>query len=461
MQSGGDAPFRDQASVDGAFADVAELVCDPSRARVYEHGWQSWSPAGIHPATGTSPRATDEATQTMVYRPGCPAPTRGFQGEGLIAVQPAPGAPVYLWTAPAPERAVPSIRIRAERDRLVVSADAEVAASTYDSGLGAALGQWAQALAVRMGVGPVAPAPPVWCSWYCYWEAVTPEDVLVNLDAIVERQLPVEVVQVDDGWQAGLGDWQAESGWGSLSALAARVRDAGLRPGLWLAPFLVGARSTLAADHPDWLVEGADAGRNWGQDLLVLDVTCPAAAEHLTGVLHNLAAAGFDYFKLDFLYAGALAGHRYADCAPMTAYREGLRLVRAALPAGTTLLGSGAPLLASIGLVDAMRVGPDVAGQGRRDRPDRRPRAIRTGSARSFQHARWWVNDPDCLLLRPGVLGREEWAGYVRASGGLAGLSDPVRQLDRWGLDTARQLLRPSSTEPVDLVEFAAVSPSS
>ena len=454
MQSGGGGPVRG-----GAFVDVAELVCDPSRARVYEHGWQSWSPTGIYPATATSARPIDATVQTIVYRPGRPAPARGFQGEGLVAVQPAPAAPVHLWSASSPERAVPSIRVRAEQDRLVVSADSEVAATVYDTDLGAALAQWAQALAVSMRVDPVAPAPPVWCSWYCYWEAVTAEDVLGNLDAIVDMRLPVEVIQVDDGWQAGIGDWHAGGAWaGALASLAARVRDAGLRPGLWLAPFLVGARSALAADHPDWLVGGADAGHNWGQDLFVLDITRPEAAEHLQGVLRRLARAGFDYFKLDFLYAGALAGRRHADCTPVTAYREGLRLVRAALPEGSTLLGSGAPLLPSIGLVDAMRVGPDVAGQGQRDTPERRPAAIRTGSARSFQHARWWVNDPDCLLLRPGMPDREEWARFVGASGGLAGLSDPVRQLDRWGLDTARQLLRRSSTEQVDLVEAAGVT---
>ncbi|EXG82563.1 alpha-galactosidase [Cryptosporangium arvum DSM 44712] len=438
---------------DRPFVDVAELVGDPSRARVYEHGWQSWSPTGIYPATGTSQRPADATAQTMVYRPGRPAPARGFQGEGLIAVQPAPHAPVHIWSSSAPERTVPSIRVRAERDRLVVSADSEVTVSVHDTGLGTALARWAESLAVRLGVGPVRPTPPVWCSWYCYWEAVTAEAVLANLDAIVDARLPVEVIQVDDGWEAGIGEWRAGGDWaGSLTGVAARVRDAGLRPGLWLAPFLVGARCTLAADHPDWLVGGADAGHNWGQDLAVLDITRPAAAEHLTGMLRALADAGFDYFKLDFLYAGALAGRRYADCSPEAAYREGLELIRAALPEGTTLVGCGAPLLPSIGLVDAMRVGPDVAGEGARETPERRPAAIRTGSARSFQHARWWVNDPDCLLLRPEVPDREEWAGYVSSSGGVAGFSDPVWQLDEWGLDTARRLLRPSSTEHVDLV---------
>ncbi len=36
------------------------------------------------------------------------------------------------------------------------------------------------------------------------------------------------------------------------------------RAGLWLAPFLVGAETTLAREHPDWLI--GPAGSNWGQD---------------------------------------------------------------------------------------------------------------------------------------------------------------------------------------------------
>ena len=58
----------------GAFVDVAELVCDPSRARVYEHGWQSWSPTGIYPATATSARPIDATVQTIVYRPSAARP---------------------------------------------------------------------------------------------------------------------------------------------------------------------------------------------------------------------------------------------------------------------------------------------------------------------------------------------------------------------------------------------------
>jgi alpha-galactosidase len=169
-------------------------------------------------------------------------------------------------------------------------------------------------------------------------------------------------------------------------------------------------------------------------------------------VFRRLIALGFDYFKLDFLYAGAIPGRRHADIAPLDAYRLGLGLIRSAVGARTTLLGCGAPLLPSIALVDAMRIGPDVA------RPSSeqsglvsvRPAALTAARARAFLHGRWWVNDPDCLLARPGVVGREEWAAELETIGGLRGASDPPDDLDSWGLATTRRLMQHSIAAPVD-----------
>ena len=109
--------------------ELAEIVCDPALARVFEHGWQSWSPAGTDPATGTSPRPERPVWQTMAYRPGRPAPEAGFQGEGLLAVDPGDGGAVRIFSAPDPGSEVASIRARAAAGRVVVSADGEVDAS--------------------------------------------------------------------------------------------------------------------------------------------------------------------------------------------------------------------------------------------------------------------------------------------------------------------------------------------
>jgi len=71
-------------------------------------------------------------------------------------------------------------------------------------------------------------------------------------------------------------------------------------------------------------------------------------------------AWGYDYAKLDFLYAGALPGKRHQDMPRGTAYRQGLKVMREAL-GDAYLLTCGAPILPSLGLCDGIRIGPDVA----------------------------------------------------------------------------------------------------
>jgi alpha-galactosidase len=382
-------------------------------------------------------------------------PEDGFQGEGLLAVV-LDGRPVHVWAATEPAGSIASVRVRAEPDRLIVSANGPVGSQTYDApdGLAGALTGWADDLAARAGVIDISAIPPVWCSWYCYWAKVSEADVIANLGAMDRLRLPVAVVQIDDGYEAEIGDWLIPSDrFTSLVELAARIRDRGRRAGIWVAPFLVGARSRLANDHPEWMVRDAWAGHNWNEDLYTLDVTHPDAAEYLANVFRSLAADGFTYFKLDFIYAGALPGGRHDDVAPLDAYREGLRLIRDAVGPDATLLGCGAPIIPSVGLVDAMRISPDVApfyhreGLGA-DRPSMH-NALVTGRARAFQHGRLWANDPDCLIVRPEIERREEWAAYVEACSGVVASSDPLEALDDWGLEVTRRLLRPSSTTPV------------
>jgi alpha-galactosidase len=437
------------------FREVAEIRVGPS-STVYEHGWQSWSPTGVYPATASSPRAPSARSQIVHYRPGVEVPERGFQASGLLALDPGNGEPVRVWWGPEPERAVPNIRARVEDGRLRVSADGEVRESSSDGGLWAALGRWAEEAAMRAGVTRVPSLAPGWCTWYHYFTQVTEEDVLQNLAAMRRLGLEVGVVQLDDGYQAEIGDWLERSARfpHPLVELTGRIRAEGRRAGIWVAPLLVGARSRVAAEHPDWLVGGPDAGHNWDQALAALDVTQPDAADYLQHVFSSLAEWGFDFFKVDFMYAGALEGRRRSDATGIAAYREAVRLIREAIGPDATLLGCGAPILPSVGLYDAMRVSPDVGPlyeprEGDLGSPSQRS-AVQTGRARAFQHGRLWVNDPDCLIVRPDVERREDWADHVERFGALRISSDRLDSLDAWGLETTRRLLRPSSPEPFD-----------
>jgi alpha-galactosidase len=418
--------------------DLAELRVDPATALVYEHGWQSWSPTAAYRLAERPYRPTTDGRRVMCYRPDRSAPADAFWGEGLLAVDPGDGSGVHVFAAAPGGDAVPSIRAVARGDRVTVAADGPVG-HDVDGGPGGvegALGRWADRYAASCGVTALRPAPTVWCSWYHYFTEVTEGDVDDNLDAMDELGLDVEVVQIDDGYQREIGDWLEWSDrFRSLAHVVARmIRDRGRRAGIWVAPFLVGSGSETARHH-------------WGQDLAALDVTHPGADAHLREVFGTLRAMGVDYFKIDFVYAGALDGRRHDPAVPgVEAYRRGLRSIRAAIGPDAYLLGCGAPILPSVGLVDAMRVSPDTAPAyepvgGDMSQPAQRS-AVLTGRWRAFQHGRFWVNDPDCLLARPAVERRADWAAHVERYGGLRASSDRLRDLDAWGLATTRRLLR-------------------
>jgi alpha-galactosidase len=439
---------RTRARSDHDFTEVDQVACDARTARIYEHGWQSWSPTTTYGVHDQPYRPGGEGNRVLCYRPDRSVPRGVFQGEGLLAVQASDAGPVHVYAACPSTDTVPSVRARVAGDTIVVASGGDVEHLVDDGpgGMAAALGRWADGFADIVGVGTIRPAPTIWCSWYHYFTDVTEQDVLENLDAVDQLRLPVDVIQIDDGYEAAIGDWLRLSGrFRSLRDLVARIRDRGRRAGIWVAPFLVGESSELYAEHRQWLVEGAFAGRNWDQNLFALDITHPGAAEHVHHVFSTLRALGIDFFKVDFLYAGALDGGRHEDLPPAEAYRRGLRLIREAVGRDAYLLGCGAPILLSVGLVEAMRVSPDTgpsyeppgADLGRESQRS----AVLAGVGRAWQHGRFWVNDPDCLLARPQVERREEWAAHVERCGGLRGSSDRLGDLDAWGVRTTRRLL--------------------
>ena len=73
--------------------------------------------------------------------------------------------------------------------------------------------------------------PTGWCSWYFYGPRVTEADILANLGTINEHKVDLRYIQIDDGFQAKMGDWliPTEKFPSGLPALCRRIRDAGFR----------------------------------------------------------------------------------------------------------------------------------------------------------------------------------------------------------------------------------------
>lgn len=341
--------------------------------------------------------------------------------------------------------------------------------------------QYAYAVIRQMQLSTPRPAPTGWCSWYMYGNRVSEADVIENLAAaaLLADEVPMEVIQLDEGYQSQWGDWTERNNHfpHDFRWLAERIRGSGFTPGLWLGPLTAHPKSSLALHHPDWLLRTthgrpASPGLISGFIARALDPTHPGVQAHIRGLVREAVHEwGYGYLKLDFMYAGALAGQRYnARVTRAQALRQVFQVIREAAGDDAYIVGCGAPLQTAIGLVDAMRIGPDTApswepSYGSVGRLLKRNpslpglrNSLRNVVTRTWMHNRWWTNDPDTLLMRSTQTQLTEdeviaQATLIGLSGGLLLLSDKLDALtpERRALTAA---LFPSLLEGMDVLDL-------
>ncbi len=325
-------------------------VYPPFQAQAFfRHGWQSWSLTAWVDLGEAKRPLLPEARRPQADDPFL-LESSAWWGSGVGALMGPKGGMLLLGALG------PGARVRGEADHLLgrYTEGAEDWFLAYGEE-GAVFSAYAQRLSKRRSERP----PRVWCSWYSFYREIGEDLLLRVLDEVAA--FPFEVFQVDDGWQRALGDWAPnESFPKGMAFLAEAIRERGLRPGLWLAPFLVTADSPLFRERPDWLLRDGEgrpipAGYNWGRPLFALDSGKEEVVDFAVHLVRKALAWGYDYLKLDFLYAAALPG-----AEGEARYRRAMARLREA--AGEAyLLFCGAPVLASLGLADGLRVGPDVA----------------------------------------------------------------------------------------------------
>jgi alpha-galactosidase len=446
--------------------------------QVVEQGWQSWSPVRVcSPDDVLADRARASRWRRAMYCATGDAAGRIVLGDHVLAhdrgVVGFLGAQHNLGTvAMDPSGA---LVIRALLDGITIGPGEErrldpVWIATGDPGQRVV--EHAERWAAQASARARTPAFRGWCSWYRFGAGVTPADVRAQLAPAADHG--VDVIQIDDGWQAAVGDWTSCSPpWrDELGAVAADIRQTGLRAGIWTAPFVATARSSLVRAHPDWLLRdhrGAVGAMHhpalWGGWAYALDLTHPAVLDHLQATFTELVAAGFTVHKLDFLYAGALPGRRHDRHATRAeALRRGLAAIRAAV-GDAFVLACGCPLGPAAGLVDAMRVSPDttIAWEPRRHDPGFRDAAPAAGNAaraaalRAAWHRRLWINDADCLMLRHPLdertpAQRAALVDTVTTTAPFAMVSDDLRdyRAEDWAVLDAMAAHPDAAPEPAD-----------
>lgn len=296
-----------------------------------------------------------------------------------------------------------------------------------------------------------------WTSWYYYYNRVRPEDVLLNLELSRNFPFPLTYLQIDDGWEKAIGDWEENEKFkGRLRELALKIKDTGYRPGIWLAPFIVEKKSRTFKRR-DWLLKD-ESGRSqvagfnpvWGGHFYALDPTHPEVQSYLRERIETFREMGFELFKMDYLYSLALQGEHFKEnLSRREVIEEGLSLLNSAC-GDAPILGCGAPLLTSRAY-DFLRIGPDVADKWE-DKLIRLAGHIGGVEAKSclsntlsrfFLDGRFWLSDPDVLILRRGKLNPEQSRTLILANFLLSHFhfySDPLNIVPKENLELLRTL---------------------
>ena len=246
-------------------------------------------------------------------------------------------------------------------------------------------------------------------SWYNYYQNINEEIILRDLEALDDR---VNVFQIDDGYETFVGDWMdvdPKKFPNGLGDIVKKIHAKGYKAGIWLAPFGVETKSKTFQEHKDWLVSDKDGnplsvGGNWS-GFYCLDIHKPEAREYLRKCLTYFMDLGFDFFKLDFLYASAL--YPVEGKSRCQVQKEAYDLLREILK-DKLILGCGANIVNSYGVFDYLRIGPDVSlifddvfymKLLHRERISTKI-TLQNTIYRSLLNQRWFGNDPDVFLLR-------------------------------------------------------------
>jgi len=280
------------------------------------------------------------------------------------------------------------------------------------------------------GLHPKQYSSATWCSWYAGYGSVRQANFKGLESAVIRNAksmapiapLGADTLRIAEDTDDELyGDWNFTYIPHGMGQMAGSLREIGMKPGLWFAPAWVSEKSEVFKQHPDWLQRKSSGelvtiGKYFGTSMHFFDASNPQVLEYLHTLGARFKGWGYKYVMIDFMYQFGLSD-QYQDPHLTRAeiYHRALTTIREALGPDVYLLGCGAPQLASAGIVDGMRIGPDGWGMY----------GYENVAARYFEAGKWWINDPDALIAtdRP-IEEYRAWASLDSLSGSVLTLGD-------------------------------------
>jgi hypothetical protein len=290
-------------------------------------------------------------------------------------------------------------------------------------------------------------------SWYHRYNNISEQTLSDDLSGL-DTQKGYGVFQVDDGYQANVGDWlKSSAGFPhGLTSLFAEAKNKGLERGIWCAPFIALEHSNIVKLHPEWVLKDRSGqpvvcGNHplWGGLFFALDTENSEFRAHLSHVLKTYFKDwGCSFLKADFLYAsaripsGTLTRAQRAARAHQFLYDECRKH-------GAKLLSCGATLSSAYGRCHYSRIGPDVGetwennemgAATSREKVSTRATLVNTITRALFDGV-CFGNDPDVVILRDDSQQMTREQRHLLSTlnahlGRLVFCSDPVRQFSEW-----------------------------
>jgi len=329
----------------------------------------------------------------------------------------------------------------------------------FPSNLFEGLEEYGSDVGIFNGLHPKQYSGATWCSWYAGYGSVNQADLKGLEKAMVRNAklmaplapLGADTLRIaEDSDDERYGDWNFAYIPHGMGPMADSLRELGMKPGLWFAPAWVSEKSDVFKQHPDWLQQKSSGevvtiGKYFGTSMHFFDASNPQVLEYLRNLCSRFKGWGYKYVMIDFMYMFGLSD-QYQDPHLTRAeiYHRALTTIREALGPDVYLLGCGAPQLASAGLVDGMRIGPDAWGKY----------GYENVAARYFEAGKWWINDPDALLAnnRP-VEEYRAWASLDSISGSVLTIGDDFAFFSGEKLNILKRILPAKGMvgRPIDL----------
>jgi alpha-galactosidase len=341
------------------------------------------------------------------------------------------------------------------------------------------LNQFGSAIAKENGVEKLKKVDfKGWGSWDYYGSNFTVEDLQQNMEKIKKILPSVNLFQIDAGWATARGDNMSVKPHlpGGMKAVAQRITEAGMMPGIWIDGCRADPASEIFKKHPEYFLRDQNdkvirttqkKGDGNASHEIYFDYSHPGARAYMAECIRVITQDwGYRYLKIDFLRFGLEDDVKHLDksiqsfkahdptITGVERFRLGMKAMREAMGPDTYFLGCSAIFGPCIGFVDGMRTGGDIFPQY-----EAFPERSLANLGHFYLNGKVFNGDADYLTFRAAADEDEKVSKSKNKSGGSVTLNEAKMWADCVSLYGNCQLhsdnlmtLRPERRELVNQV---------